>query len=199
MKFIYKGRSENNYQSPTPFVMHRVGKMKKSVQTLPSPPSQPEIKAPSKKEMLWGEPTWFLFHTLAEKVKDEYSQEIKNELFSFIRRICNNLPCPDCAKHATQYMKTINFDVIRTKEQLKLMLFNFHNDVSKRKGNPVLEYVELDEKYNSAITINIARNFFHHFSRRSYNLRIDVSGNQRRTLMRDFKSWLQLHHYCFDE
>lgn len=195
MRFIYRGRSQNHSQQIAPFIMHNVGKTKKTVQT----PPQAEIKAPPKKEMLWGEPTWFLFHTLAEKIKESYFHEMKFELFSFIRRICNNLPCPDCAKHATQYMKTVNFDAITTKEQLKLMLFNFHNEVNKRKGYPLLHYVELDGKYNSAITVNIIRNFFLHFSKRSYNLRIDVSGNQRRTLLHDFRMWLELYYYCFDE
>ena len=55
----------------------------------------------------YGATNMVLFHTLAEKVKEIYFQEIKYDLFSFIRRICNNLPCPDCAKHATQYMKTV--------------------------------------------------------------------------------------------
>ena len=195
MRFIYRGRTQNSAHQITPFFMHNVTKTTKSV---PIPP-KPEIRAPPKKEMLWGEPTWFLFHTLAEKVKENYFQEIKFELFSFIKRICNNLPCPDCAKHATQYMKTVNFDAIITKEQLKLMLFNFHNDVSRRKGNPELSYHELDGKYNAAITLNIITNFFLHFSKRNYSLRMDVSGNQRRTLLRDFRTWLELHHYCFDE
>lgn len=197
MKFIYRGRTQNNTQQITPFLMHNTVKTTKSA----PPPTKPEIKPPPppKKEMLWGEPTWFLFHTLAEKVKEIYFQEIKYDLFSFIRRICNNLPCPDCAKHATQYMKTVNFDAIITKEQLKRMLFNFHNDVSSRKGNPVLPYHELDEKYNAAITFNIITNFFLHFSKRSYSLRMDVSGNQRRTLLHDFRVWLELHHYCFEE
>jgi len=39
------------------------------------------------KEMLWGQPTWFLFHTLAEKVKEENFDKIKNDLFSFIKQI----------------------------------------------------------------------------------------------------------------
>ena len=71
---------------------------------------KPIIKKERVKEMLWGEPTWFLFHTLAEKTKDNYFPTIKNELFSFIKKICNNLPCPECAQHASRYVNGVNFD-----------------------------------------------------------------------------------------
>ena len=36
------------------------------------------------KKMKWGEPTWVLFHCLAEKVKEEYFFQIREELLSTI-------------------------------------------------------------------------------------------------------------------
>ena len=45
----------------------------------------------------WGPCTWYLFHTLAEKVKEESFPLIKESLISLIIRICSNLPCPECA------------------------------------------------------------------------------------------------------
>ena len=36
----------------------------------------------------WGPSTWFLFHTLAEKIKDDKFPEMKLELLSIIRQIC---------------------------------------------------------------------------------------------------------------
>ena len=39
----------------------------------------------------WGPCTWYLFHTLAEKVKEESFPLIKDSLISLIIRICSNL------------------------------------------------------------------------------------------------------------
>jgi len=150
------------------------------------------------KEMLWGEPTWFLFHTLAEKIKDEYFDGLKGKLFSFIKQICNNLPCPECAQHATQYINGVNFDAIRNKNQLKILLHTFHNTVNNIKGYDKFDYTDID-KYNNAITINIIKNFFHHFGKKHYSVRMDISGHQRSVILRNFRKWLEEHHYCFEE
>ena len=152
-----------------------------------------------KKEMLWGEPTWFFFHTLAEKIKDEYFNELFIDLIKFVKLICSNLPCPDCAKHATSYMNKINFDAIKNKEQLKMLFFKFHNEVNKQKEFPLFEYTDLKQKYSSAITLNIIKNFFYHYSRKNFSVRLDTSNYQRMVLLKQLKVWLETHHYCFEE
>ena len=60
----------------------------------PPPPLPPSN--PARKPMRWGEPTWFLLHTLSVKIKEEHFSQIKDELLSIINNICSNLPCPDC-------------------------------------------------------------------------------------------------------
>jgi hypothetical protein len=96
----------------------------------PKPIVQPEN---GPKKMSWGEPTWILFHVLAEKIKDEEFSQIRPELLEVIYTICSNLPCPDCANHASMYLNDIRYKNIQTKEQLKTMLFQFHNTVNKKK------------------------------------------------------------------
>ena len=156
------------------------------------------IKKERVKEMLWGEPTWFLFHTLAEKIKEEYFVKLKNELVSFIKQICNNLPCPDCAQHATRYINGVNFSSIRNKEQLKVFFFNFHNEVNSRKEYDIFKLPDI-EKYKNAVTINIVKNFLYHFSKKSYSVRLDVNSHHRSLLLKNFRSWLEKYYYCFDE
>ena len=51
--------------------------------------------------LLWGQSTWFLFHTLAEKVKDEEFSTIKLELIGLLITIVlfllkNNLVTSSC-------------------------------------------------------------------------------------------------------
>ena len=64
---------------------------------------------------VWGPPTWILFHTLIAKLTDDGFNTIGLQLFRYIKRICNNLPCPDCAQHATQFLSRVNMTTIKTK------------------------------------------------------------------------------------
>jgi hypothetical protein len=136
----------------------------KPVFNAPKPAVEPAPKP--EKKMLWGEPTWFLFHTIAEKVKPEIFPQIRMEILNLINTICGLLPCPICANHARDYMRKINFNAIQTKEQLKLMLWEFHNTVNERKGYPKFTEAMLHEKYPRANLINILGRFMYFFEDR---------------------------------
>jgi len=141
------------------------------------------------KKMKWGEPTWFLFHTMAEKIKDENFGALRLNILNTISLICNNLPCPDCANHATEYMKKINLYSIQNKQDLKLMLFQFHNAVNQRKGFPLFSVDDLDAKYSSAITINIVQNFMHFFQDKHYSIRMIANDMHRKRVAELLKTW----------
>jgi len=146
----------------------------------------------------WGPPTWFLFHTLAHKIRDEQFSKIKNELLTNIITICRNLPCPKCAEHATDYMSKINIGAIHTKDDLKNMLFKFHNDVNVRTGAPLFEYNDLQNKYNSAVTINIVQNFFVYFKDKSFNVTAIANSMHRERITNSLKEWFQKNIQCFE-
>ena len=148
-------------------------------------------ETPKIKEMIWGEPTWIFFHTLAEKVREENFSELKVSLLNFITRICNNLPCPECTQHASHYLKSINFDTIQTKEQFKHMLWSFHNMVNTQKRFVLFPYDELNKKYSKAVTLNIIRNFFYHYSRKQYNVRLSMDNLTRRNILKEMQQWLE--------
>ena len=153
---------------------------------------------PKKKPMKWGEPTWFLFHTLAEKIKPEFYADLQKELLNLIYTICSNLPCPTCAKHATQYMNTINFNTLTTKESLKLMLHRFHNEVNRKKGFAEFPLDELDKKYSAANTVNIIHNFIAYFEDRSSNMRLIADNLHRSRVVLQIKAWFNKNIGCFE-
>jgi hypothetical protein len=148
--------------------------------------------------MLWGAPVWFLFHTLAEKVRGENFSQVKTDLLNNIFTICKNLPCPTCAGHATDYMNKINFTTIRTKEDLKIMLFNFHNSVNQRKNYPFFQLSELDEKYSKAITINIFNNFLKHFQDKHKSIRMISDDIYRQRIAANLKVWFSNNFQYFN-
>lgn len=162
------------------------------------PVAEPVYREPPSKKITWGEPTWFLFHTLAHKVKEFSFAQVKTELLNIIFLICNNLPCPDCANHATRYLQGINFDAIKTKEQLKEMLFTFHNSVNMRKGYAIFPRDDLDGKYDSAITVNIINNFYYHFDKSSHNQKMAANGFHRTRTVQRMKTWLSNNARNFD-
>jgi len=165
----------------------------------PSVPSVEEDTDPKKKKMKWGEPTWFLFHTLSYKIKDEKFDSFKNDLLNKINTICMNLPCPDCAAHATKYMNGINFGAIQTKEQLKRMLFQFHNEVNSKKGKPIFSYDDFDEKYSNAVTRRIIENFMHHFQDKHFSIRMIANDFHRTRLVTLLKEWFLQNINMFNE
>ena len=152
----------------------------------------------SGKKVKWGEPTWFLFHTLSVKIKDGEFARIRQDLLNNTYAICCNLPCPDCANHAKIYLDSINFNTIQSKEDYKRMMFQFHNSVNKRKGYPQFDYAELDSKYSKAITSNIIRNFMVHFQDKYRSFKLIASDLHRAQLSNVLKKWFNDAISSFD-
>jgi hypothetical protein len=160
---------------------------------------QPAVTDTNKpKKMKWGEPTWYLFHALAEKVKEERFSSIRGELLNTIYVICKNLPCPLCANHATQYMNAINFNTIQTKKDLIDLLWNFHNEVNKRKNFPIFPYEQLAEKYSKANLINIIQVFMVHFKDKHASLRMIADDMYRQQISRKMQDWFRQNIQSFD-
>jgi len=150
------------------------------------------------RKMKWGEPTWYLFHTLACKVKQEEFMKIRIELLQSIVSICSNLPCPLCANHAKEYIKQNGFYLIATKQGLIDFLYKFHNEVNKNKNVPLFEYDQLAIKYNSANTINIIQNFMVRFQDGSRNIKLIADDLYRKQLTRQLKDWFRNNIQSFD-
>ena len=97
----------------------------------------------------WGPTVWILFHSLCELIKEEYFLEEKNNILNHIKAISYNLPCPYCSTHAMQYFKKIYNNNYNTKQNLKILLWSFHNNVNL-KTKKELKSLEYIEKYKNA-------------------------------------------------
>ena len=150
------------------------------------------------KKMKWGEPTWFLFHSLAEKVKEDSFGIIRSELINTIYVICKNLPCPMCATHATQYMNAINFSTIQSKKDLIDLLWRFHNEVNVRKNIPVFPYEQLEEKYSRANLVNIIQLFMYHFKDKHRSLKLIADDMYRQQIANKMQDWFRQNLQYFD-
>lgn len=143
----------------------------------------------NKKE--WGSACWYLFHGLATKVKEEHFNDLKNDIWKYINFICNNLPCPDCRKHATELMSKTNKNIIlSSKRNLELFLFDFHNIVNKRNNSHVMRIEEYDKMYNSVIFSRVLNNFMVKFFANSNNSKLMLDAMHRQFLYSDFINWI---------
>jgi hypothetical protein len=190
--------SANKMNIPNMFMQNRFANVRHPQLTKNPPPAAIIPETPPKPKMVWGPPIWFLFHTLAEKVKPSSFQSIRSQLLNTIYIICLNLPCPLCSAHAKEYMNRINFNSIQTKEDMKRMLFDFHNEVNKRKGFPIYSIFELDEKYSKAITINIIHNFIVHFQDKHRSPKLLSDDLQRSRIAVQLREWFQNNIIHFD-
>lgn len=147
----------------------------------------------------WGKATWYLFHSLAEKIKESEFNNIKNELWSFIVQICNNLPCPICKEHATLTMKTVNKDLIlQNKETFIDFFFTFHNTVNVRKKYKLMEKQQMLDLYAKANLPNVVTYFIYHYGKNTNNLKMLSEDFVRKQVITAFKKWYASHSHCFD-
>ena len=144
---------------------------------------------------IWGPPVWTFFHTLAEKINEDYFHTIKFSLFFIIKRICNFLPCPECSQHASRFLARINVQAIKDKNQFKQMLHLFHNTVNKRKRKPLFAFENTNKykNYNLGATFN---NFIKVYHTKG-NMNLLAESFQRSLLIKDLKKWIMTNHAFF--
>lgn len=94
----------------------------------------------------WGNSCWFLFHSTAVKLKEDQTHLVP-VILNLIYNICNNLPCPTCAAHATSTFKLLRQERVKTKEDLIKCLWQFHNIVNQHTGKPFCSREKHDDLY----------------------------------------------------
>lgn len=145
-------------------------------------------KAVTKEE--WGNACWYLFHTLAEKLKPDQDAEVPF-LFNEIKNICGNLPCPTCSTHALNTLSTIKPGSVKTKNDLINVLIEFHNSVNSRLKTPLFTREECIEKYKKAVLKNIVNHFIHVFDKPTGINHYMMYTSQRNNCLNQFISYIR--------
>jgi flavodoxin len=145
----------------------------------------------------WGPPTWKFLHTLAEKIKEDSFTVIKPQLIQFLINICKNLPCPSCSQHATSLITRANFNNVKTKQDLKNVLYMMHNAVNRQKNKPIYNYELLDATYSKNKFVNTYNHFINVFKTKG-NMALMSDSLHRQLLTNQLKTWLQKNLNHFD-
>ena len=137
---------------------------------------------------IWGPPIWRFFHIMAENIHEEDYNKLIPQLFTFIKRICVYLPCPECSEHATHFLAKVTPNSISNKTDFKKMLYVFHNLVNSRKRKPLFNYSELKIYKNNNIII--AFNQFVSVYNSRGNMKTLTESFQRQFIINDLKQWI---------
>ena len=145
---------------------------------------------------VWGPPHWDFFHTFSENIHESSYSQVGPILFIFIVRICRNLPCPECSSHASRFLAKINIRSLKTKSDLKNLMYIFHNFVNKRKNKLMFPQTELENKYKRKNIVDVFKRFLRVFNTRG-NMNLLSESFQRDFVIRDLKSWFKssAHHF----
>jgi len=146
----------------------------------------------------WGPCTWYLFHSLAEKIKEEHFSAVRVELLGMIRQLCTSLPCPDCANHATQYMTRLHANRVQTKHDMKLMLLSFHNEVNARINKPKFNETQLNEKYSKARTGEVVKYFVQVWNSPNRNPKLMINTLHKNVITKNFIDWWKKNYQKFN-
>jgi len=151
------------------------------------------------KKLLWGKTTWMFFHSLAEKINPDFYKANRYMVLDMIKKICHNLPCPDCAHHATAFMNTVHVNSVPNKREFRAMLYVFHNRVNKRLGKPLYDHKFLFVHKNRNMGI-ILQNFLIFFVKR-YNgtIQAGITSTEmtRKRIGRHVAGWFKSNWHQF--
>jgi len=147
----------------------------------------------------WGNVCWYLFHSLAFKLKDNQDSIVK-KLMSLCHNIALNLPCPDCSEHANQTFNMANKSGVRitNREEMQRFWWQFHNIVNKKLKKPSMSFEDAKELYSKARLFNIVNRFIEVFGRNVPGERSMMYTMSRRNAVRKMFDFIKANQASFE-
>lgn len=105
---------------------------------------------PDRPKSWWGPRAWNWLHSLGIYFPEDPSPEEKRAALARIHRFVADLPCHECATHATAYIRRTPPDV-ESSEALQSWAWAFHNAVNARLGKPPLSFAKYRRLYAEEI------------------------------------------------
>jgi len=101
----------------------------------------------------WGPHYWYVIHKTMLHYPENPTDQDLNGIINFIKSIPNILPCSICSDHAEEYLNNNQMKLKKAlgNNHLLFMFFvDFHNDVNKRQGKPVMPYEKAFSYWSNA-------------------------------------------------
>lgn len=148
------------------------------------------------RKQTWGNATWYMLHVLAEKLRPE-ERALVPSLLHHIESVCANLPCPDCAEHASRLLATSNRAAINDRESLRRFLYDLHRHVNERLGKHTPPYETCNELYSRGRTDVVVRHFFAVMAGVRSQNKAMIYGFRRAQCLKEFAQFLDSNSAAF--
>jgi len=148
---------------------------------------------------VWGPHIWNFLHCFCEKINENFFINNKHSVFSFIKNILYNLPCPICSNDSRIQFSKVNIGIIKTKKDLKNLMFYYHNYVNNKlgKGNRSIEILNVYKNYNIHKCYNNFKLVFY----KKYSFKLSIYSTMFRNKDKNHNSvrqWWYVNRYNFN-
>jgi len=147
----------------------------------------------------WGNSVWTFLHVLAEKMNPEAYKLNTVYVVEVVKNVCYNLPCPTCSQHARSYLNRVSIESIKDVEQLKQMLYNFHNSVNLMRGHKA-EKKEILNRYKSITIEESLWNLQIYYAKRyrsALELSFITNDSLRKDICNNIIVWITKYRHLF--
>lgn len=100
---------------------------------------------------VWGEAFWFILHLGSCHATKEITSKDASKYWGFIEGIPLMLPCRNCADHASMFIAMHKYrkaEICANRNSLIKFFVDFHNDVNKRSGKPLLSLRDVKRMFS---------------------------------------------------
>ena len=97
---------------------------------------------------VWGPLAWDWFHNLSICYKSNPTYNEAYQTYDKIEQFVQNLPCPNCRTHATQYIQQNPINLTNSKN-FQTWVWKFHNSVNQRTSKKIFTKNDYFIKYNN--------------------------------------------------
>lgn len=138
---------------------------------------------------IWGPAIWTFFHTLIEYLKDDAPKEIIVDCFNQFFNICQYLPCPSCSLDATNKLRQIKIESLKTKDDLRKIMYSFHMWVNEKLHKKYFDFDNIQKIYPVYNLNKVIKEFFYYY-RTTGNMNLITESFQRDQIRKKLIRWL---------
>lgn len=150
------------------------------------------------KKAEWGPLIWKVLHCITIKIKDEEFPIERERIIKMITNICANLPCPQCASHATGIIRKYKLNNVKTKSDLIKFVYFMHNTVNKRLKKPNYSFDNIDH-YNKYNMRDVLTEYYTKNMNARYREKMMLHSYHRKIFLRQFQEYFRKNITKFNQ
>lgn len=150
------------------------------------------------KKSEWGPIIWKVLHCITIKIKDEEFPKEREQIIWMITNICSNLPCPQCASHASGIIKKHRLKDVKTKAELIKFVYSMHNVVNKRLKKQTYPFNDI-QHYDQFNTKAVLSDYYNMNIKSRYSEKMMLYTYHRNEFMKRFYTYFNSNISKFNQ